>query len=99
MPVRFLSRGPFGHCVLVALGAVLACNESTAPPPPIIARVQITASRTSLATGDTVTAIATAYDSSNNVVRGAQFTWSSDDATLATIDGKGVIQALRAGTV
>jgi alpha-tubulin suppressor-like RCC1 family protein len=78
---------------------ILGCQEATtAPKPPIIARVQLTAPRTTLGTGDTLRMTAVALDSAGRVVRGARFSWSTGDALLATVDTGGLVHALAKGT-
>src|SRR5690348_11586503 len=103
--ISHLARVKQGTAALV-LGAILAAagcrGDTVSPPPPappIIARVEVTASRTTLGTGDTLRATAAALDSTGKAVSGATFSWSTDDVSLATVDTGGLVHALRAGSV
>jgi trimeric autotransporter adhesin len=48
--------------------------------------------------GDTVQLVATADDPGGHPVAGASFTWSSDNASVATVDATGLVTAVKNGT-
>ena len=56
------------------------------------------AADTLVAWGDTVRLTAEATDANGHGVAGAEFTWASDDATVATVDGSGLVTAVGNGT-
>ena len=49
--------------------------------------------------GQTVQLTATLYDQHNNVLIGRTVTWSSSDATKATVSTSGLVTALKRGSV
>ena len=51
-----------------------------------------------IAPGDTLRLVAEAYDDSGHVVEGAEFTWSSSDAPVATVDPSGLVRGAGEGT-
>ena len=93
--------------VLVGLaGWAVACGDgATEPPPPpppdppratAVTVTPATASMT--ARGDTVRLTAEVRDQNGNVMAGASVAWSSGDASVATVDGSGLVTAAGAGT-
>ncbi len=52
---------------------------------------------TLVAFGDTVRFAAEATDANGHAVAGAEFTWSSSDAEVATVDGSGLVESRAAG--
>ncbi|MCE2455878.1 MAG: Ig-like domain-containing protein, partial [Gemmatimonadetes bacterium] len=50
------------------------------------------------ALGDTVRLTAEAFDASGHAVVGAEFTWASSDASVATVDGSGLVTVHDDGT-
>lgn len=51
-----------------------------------------------IGTGDTLRLAAEAYDANGHPVTGAQFSWSSSDASVATVDSAGLVQGQSEGT-
>ena len=51
-----------------------------------------------IAPGDTLRLVAEAYDETGHVVAGAVFTWSSNDAPVATVDPSGLVRGAGEGT-
>ena len=54
---------------------------------------------TLVAVGDTARLIAEARDANGHLVEGAAFIWASSDASVARVDGSGLVTAVRNGTV
>ena len=46
---------------------------------------------------DTVRLAAEAFDENGHVIEGAEFTWSSGDASVARVDGSGLVQGVGEG--
>ena len=59
----------------------------------------VSPSADTIAPGDTLRLVAEAYDESGHVVAGAVFTWSSNDAPVATVDPSGLVRGAGEGTV
>jgi trimeric autotransporter adhesin len=85
----------------IACAFAAACGgggDSSPTSPPTVASLTInTPSSTSLAGGATIQLVATAKDQNGNVMN-ATVTWSSSDATHATVSPSGLVQGLLAGT-
>ena len=47
--------------------------------------------------GDTLRLVAEAFDENDYQVEGAEFTWSSSDSSVATVDGLGLVQGVAEG--
>jgi len=78
--------------ILISLAA--ACGGSSAPAP--VASVSVTPPVASVAAGATVSFSATLKDAHGNVTSGA-VTWTSSDATIATVSAAGVATGVKAG--
>jgi uncharacterized protein YjdB len=61
--------------------------------------IVVTPSNPSLNVGQTIQLTATLYDQQNNVLTGRPVTWSSADATKASVSSTGLVTALRKGTI
>jgi plastocyanin len=59
--------------------------------------VVVTPAAATVAPGDTVRLVAEAFDKNGHVVDGAEFNWSSRDASVATVDGSGLVQGVAEG--
>jgi uncharacterized protein YjdB len=70
----------------------------TAPVPPTVNTIVVTAPSYSLKLLQTRQAQAVAYDASGNVLKGINFTWSSSNTLVATVSNTGLITARLAGT-
>ncbi len=70
----------------------------TVPPPPPVANVSVSLAATTLNIGQTTQATATTRDANGNVLTGRTITWSTSNATVATVSGSGVVTAVTAGT-
>ena len=93
----------------LALTSLFSCGkdsptkpEPPEPPPPVspvATRIEITPSSARLnAIGQTVQLTATVYDQNNNPMTGAALTWSSSDASVATVSTQGLVTAVGNGT-
>ena len=51
-----------------------------------------------IASGDTIRLLAEAYDENGHPVVSAQFSWSSNDVSVATVDGSGLVHGVAEGT-
>ncbi|MGQ9525434.1 MAG: cohesin domain-containing protein [Armatimonadota bacterium] len=67
------------------------------PPPPTVAKVEVTAPTTTLKVGETVTLTAKALDATGAEIAGQTFTWASSDSAVATVDATGKVTAVAAG--
>ena len=79
---------------LFALAAA-ACSSTEAGTP---ALVSLTARSQSITVGDTVTVVATVYDGEDKPITNPTLSWSSSEASVASVDDKGKVKALAAGT-
>ncbi len=110
-PVRRRAGTPRHRLLIVgaaALSAALwayACGDGTTEPPPpppdppratTLTVTPATAQLTAL--GATVPLTAEVRDQNGNVMAGATVTWSSSDASVATVDGSGLVTAVANGT-
>lgn len=59
--------------------------------------VAVTPTADTLAIGDTLRIAAEAVDANGNVVAEAAFTWSTNDGSVATVDGSGLVRGLGEG--
>ena len=62
-----------------------------------ISQVVVAPSKANLAVGNSLQFTATAFDSSGNPISGANFTWNSSDAAVATVNTSGLSAAVAAG--
>ncbi|MDE2890781.1 MAG: Ig-like domain-containing protein, partial [Gemmatimonadota bacterium] len=83
----------FGDFVLFAQVFGTTCE-----PPPAVARVTVSPSSASIEEGGTQQFSATAYDSVDVEISGKTFVWSSDSASVATVDSSGLATGVDAGS-
>ncbi len=91
---------PAASAALVAC-ALLACGDDPVDPPPdpVATTVEVApATATLSALGETVQLTATVSDQNGNVMSGASVTWSSSDASVATVSATGLVTAAGNGT-
>lgn len=74
-------------------------NPPSPPNPPTVQTVTVSPPGATLEVGQTMTFSAIARDSNGNAVAGATFTWSTSDATIASIAGNGVATGVAVGGV
>ncbi|MCH7490236.1 MAG: Ig-like domain-containing protein [Gemmatimonadetes bacterium] len=91
---------------LAAVSILGACGDGGTGPsgtgaasPQVIASVVVTpAAHTLLSLGETVQLTATAREASGNTISGTTFTWSSSDASVATVSSSGLVTAVTYGS-
>ena len=69
-----------------------------APAPTPVATVTVTPASSTLAAGATTQLTATLRDANGNTLTGRAVTWSSSNASVATVDGNGKVTAVAPGT-
>ena len=76
----------WGFAVQVLLGALVAgsCSEPTVETNPVVT-MELTPPTTSVRAGGTITLVARPLDAEGNTVDGGTITWSSSNATVATV--------------
>lgn len=82
---------------LLTLAALTACGDSGTAPAPTVASVVVTPAQQALAVGEVKTYAARALDAAGREIAGRAVTWSSTDATVATVSSAGVVTALAEG--
>ncbi|HEX8634360.1 MAG TPA: Ig-like domain-containing protein [Pyrinomonadaceae bacterium] len=83
-------------------GRSMTSNTATLnvnPPPPSLARIEITPQSAAIAAGATQQFSAKAYDRNDQEMPGVTFNWTTDDARVATIDANGLATGRAAGAV
>ncbi len=68
------------------------------PPPPTVSQIEVSPATVSLEVGKTQRFVATAKASDGSAISGVNFTWSSSNTAVATINSGGVATAVSAGT-
>ena len=68
------------------------------PPPPTISQIEVSPATVSLEVGKTQRFVAAAKGSDGSVISGVDFTWSSNNIAVATINSGGVATAVSPGT-
>ena len=63
-----------------------------------VGSVVVSPAADTVAPGDTLRLVAEAFDENGHRVEGAQFTWSSSDASLARVDAAGLVTGVTEGT-
>jgi len=74
---------------------VAACGQdATAPPPPLVAYIEVTPATASVVIGHTLQLTAKARDAAGNELGDRPITWTSNAETQATVSAVGSVQAL-----
>lgn len=86
----------------IAIAALISCGGSdstpSTPPAATVSRVTVTGSATTLMVGQSATLQAAAFSSSGaQLANPGTATWTSDAASVATVDQLGKVTAVRAG--
>jgi len=84
------SEGKSGNATLTV--------AATAPPPQPVASVTVTLGSSSVGVGATTQASAVLKDAGGNVLTGRVITWSSSNASVASVSSSGVVTALALGS-
>ena len=100
--MRTLLRPAHALAALVAILASSACGSSTATTDAStngIASVKVSAALTNINVGSTTTVTLRSYNASGSLLAiVASPTWSSNDATVASVDGTGKVTGLKTGS-
>lgn len=86
-------------CATASLLLIAGCGggSPTTVTPPSVTSVSLSQSAATLSPQQTVTLVATPKDASGNTLTGRTITWASNPATVATVDGNGMITAVSVG--
>jgi uncharacterized protein YjdB len=76
----------------------IGCGGSAPPGPAPVATVSVSLSPSSVPSGETSQATATARDSAGNVLTGRPVSWSSSNTSVATVSASGVVNAVSQGS-
>lgn len=79
--------------VMAVLLMFLGCPSETE-----VATVTVTPNNASISIGSTQQFTATAYDADNNEITDVDFTWTSSDTTIATVNTSGLATGVSSGT-
>ncbi len=94
-------RLPGRPVLAVALLAACSSGESAGPPPPSgpapVASVTVSPAQITVEVGSTAQLTAQTRDAAGNVLTGRTVSWSSSNASVATVDGSGVVRGVAAG--
>ena len=94
-------RDPVTFAVASLLLGMLACGggggDTTAPPPAAVAAVVVSPSAFSVGVGASDQLTAVLKDAAGQVVSGRTITWASSAATIASVNGTGLVTGLAAG--
>ena len=60
--------------------------------------VTVSPAADTVALGDTLRLVAEAFDENGHLVEGAEFTWSSSDVSVSTVDASGLVRGVAEGT-
>jgi alpha-tubulin suppressor-like RCC1 family protein len=86
--------------MIAALVLVSSCGADTsAPTPPSVASVFVTTPNDTVAVGDTIALSVQAQSSSGQVIENIQYTWSSSDTNVASVDQSGRLALREPGSV
>src|SRR5437899_10939979 len=92
-------RGTLGaDAVLGALSNTVSGTTAAGAPKPV-ASVTVSPTSASVLQGQTLQLTATIKDSAGNVLSGRAVTWTSSDASVATVSSSGLVGAVAAGSV
>lgn len=92
--LEFNYRPAFGRStVLAGLTAVLlsGCDVLSPPPAARVASVVVSMTKELRFLGDTARMMVTVKDADGSVVTGREVTWTSEDASIATVDAAGLV--------
>jgi len=93
-------RGNMGENAVWGEPSNVAAATTTSPPPPnpVVTTVTVTPPTASVVVGATTTLQATVKDQNGNAMSGQTVTWSTDNASAATVNSAGVVSGVAAGT-
>ena len=79
-------------------GTASVSVSAVSPPPPTVTTVTITPATASVVAGATVALSATVKDAQGNVMSGQTVTWTTNSASVATVNANGVVAGVAAGS-
>ncbi len=89
--------GPAVAGVLTALTLLFACSKDSSEPGPSVASIELSATLKYLEVQSTLQLAATARDAAGAALTGVPITWTSSAATVALVDGNGLVTGKAAG--
>ena len=84
--------------VTASTGGVSGLATVSVSAPAVPVSVTVSPSTGSVAVGATLNLSAQAFDANGRVVAGVQFSWSSSDQSVATVDASGLVTGVAAGS-
>jgi hypothetical protein len=95
-----IGRLAWGTCLasVVAFGLGGCSSGSSTPDPSVVLYIVVNASTNYVAVGNTLQLTATAYNGNNVVIGGVNFSWSTSDTNIATVDQNGLAAGVAPGT-
>jgi MYXO-CTERM domain-containing protein len=87
-----------GSADVIAHDGAITGSGTLTVTAPVVDHVVVTPPSATATVGNTQQFTAQAFDASDAVIAGATFTWSSDDDTIATVDGAGLATAVAEGS-
>jgi hypothetical protein len=100
--MQFLRTPGLSALLLAAVMATIlaGCGDSPSgpPPPPAVASVTIEPATPGLVTGQSMQLTATARAADGTAISGKQFTWATQNGTVASVSTTGFVIGLSAGT-
>jgi fibronectin type 3 domain-containing protein len=87
---RVVARG------VLAVAVLVGCEEVITDPA-VVARVEVSPPSAEIAPGDQIQLSASLYDDGGNSLTGYRVSWSSDDASVVTVDGSGMATGVARG--
>ena len=87
-----------GGAATITATAGSASGTATVMVAQEISAVTVTPAADTVVQGDTLRLTAEAFDENGHPVDGTEFTWSSSDVSVATVDGPGLVRGVAEGT-
>ena len=88
-----------GSATITARSGTASGTATITVSQPPIHHITVTPPNPRIKEDQTIQLTATAYDASNNVITGVQFSWSSSNTNRATVSSTGLVRALNDGNV
>lgn len=83
---------------LLLVGLAAACSDGSTAPEPVASIALQPAGPLELELEDTARVVATVHDAAGQPLTDRTLTWSSSDASVATVDGSGLVTAVGGGS-
>ncbi len=94
---RSVSLAMAALLAMPAAALVSGCSQSPTQSSPLVSRIDFNVSNPTLAVGDTLRIVASAYDESGTLLTNQTVSWASAHPTIATVDGTGLLTGVAAG--